>query len=102
MSLMLQAKEVAMARSLHVQKAWEELAEDPFRGLRAGPVTFSPFLFFLPARDPERLRVASQILEKTAVQSTRVRLCLTKKSRKGKIAALQLSSRSESGEKKGD
>ena len=28
-----------------VRRAWEELAEDPFRGLRAGPVTFSPFLF---------------------------------------------------------
>ena len=42
-----------MARVLHRQKAWEELAEDPFRGLRAGPVTFSPFLF-LPQREPER------------------------------------------------
>src|ERR1700720_3709312 len=47
-SLMLQLKELGLARSLHGQKAWEELAEDPFRGLRAGPVTFSPFLFFLP------------------------------------------------------
>src|SRR5258708_18227674 len=44
-SLMLQLKELGLARSLHGQKAWEELAEDPFRGLRAGPVTFSPFLF---------------------------------------------------------
>jgi len=34
-----------MARILHSQKMWEELAEDPFRGLRAGPATFSPFLF---------------------------------------------------------
>jgi hypothetical protein len=34
-----------MARGLHSLRAWEELAEDPFRGLRAGPVTFSPFLF---------------------------------------------------------
>jgi hypothetical protein len=42
---MLQLKELGLARSLHGQKAWEELAEDPFRGLRAGPVTFSPFLF---------------------------------------------------------
>jgi len=42
-----------MARSLHRQKAWEELAEDPFRGLRAGPVTFSPFLFFPASRNPE-------------------------------------------------
>jgi hypothetical protein len=49
---MLQLKELEMARSLHRQKAWEELAEDPFRGLRAGPVTFSPFLFFLPVETP--------------------------------------------------
>jgi hypothetical protein len=34
-----------MAQGLHSQTAWEELAEDPFRGLRAGPATFSPFLF---------------------------------------------------------
>jgi hypothetical protein len=36
--------------------AWSEsvggVAEDPFRGLRAGPVTFSPFLFFLPVETP--------------------------------------------------
>ena len=44
-SLVLQLKELGLARSLHSQKEWEELAEDPFRGLRAGPVTFSPFLF---------------------------------------------------------
>ena len=51
-SLMLQLKELGLAGSLHGQKAWEELAEDPFRGLRAGPVTFSPFLFFLPVQTP--------------------------------------------------
>jgi hypothetical protein len=34
-----------MAQGLHSEKMWEELAEDPFRGLRAGPATFSPFLF---------------------------------------------------------
>jgi hypothetical protein len=34
-----------MALGLHTEMAWEELAEDPFRGLRAGPATFSPFLF---------------------------------------------------------
>ena len=49
---MLQLKELEMAWSLHDQKAWEELAEDPFRGLRAGPVTFSPFLFFPPVETP--------------------------------------------------
>jgi hypothetical protein len=41
----LQPKELRMARILQGQKMWEELAEDPFRGLRAGPATFSPFLF---------------------------------------------------------
>jgi hypothetical protein len=50
--LMLQLKGLGLARSLQCQKAWEELAEDPFRGLRAGPVTFSPFLFFLPVETP--------------------------------------------------
>ena len=34
-----------MAQGLHSEMAWEELAEDPFRGLRAGPAIFSPFLF---------------------------------------------------------
>ena len=34
-----------MARRLHYQKPWEKLAEDPFRGLRAGPANFSPFHF---------------------------------------------------------
>ena len=34
-----------MAQNLHSSEAWEELAEDPFRGLRAGPADFSPFLF---------------------------------------------------------
>ena len=32
-----------MARCLQRLRAWEELAEDPFRGLRAGPADFSPF-----------------------------------------------------------
>jgi hypothetical protein len=43
-----------MARILQGQKMWEELAEDPFRGLRAGPATFSPFLF--PANCEPRTR----------------------------------------------
>jgi hypothetical protein len=34
---------------------WEELAEDPFRGLRAGPATFSPFLFSCQLRTANRL-----------------------------------------------
>jgi hypothetical protein len=33
-----------MARCLHLRLVREELAEDPFRGLRAGPADFSPFL----------------------------------------------------------
>ena len=49
-----------MAQGLHSEMAWEELAEDPFRGLRAGPASFSPFSFSanavtLPAfNDPSR------------------------------------------------
>jgi hypothetical protein len=38
-------KELGMAKRLHSLVAWEELAEDPFRGLRAGPADFSPFSF---------------------------------------------------------
>jgi hypothetical protein len=58
MGLMLQLKELGLARSLHGQKAWEELAEDPFRGLRAGPVTFSPFLF--PHDELQRLAICKK------------------------------------------
>jgi len=43
-----------MAKGLHSQMAWEELAEDPFRGLRAGPVTYSPFLFPPIRKKPRR------------------------------------------------
>ena len=50
-----------MARSLQSLGAWEELAEDPFRGLRAGPATFSPFLF--PAK--ETVRKVFTILART-------------------------------------
>jgi hypothetical protein len=41
----LQSKELKLVQRLHILKAWEERAEDPFRGLRAGPASFSPFLF---------------------------------------------------------
>jgi hypothetical protein len=34
-----------MANGLHPQKRWGRRAEDPFRGLRAGPVRSSPHLF---------------------------------------------------------
>jgi hypothetical protein len=62
-----------MVRGLHNQKTWEELAEDPFRGLRAGPVTFSPFLC-LPAKTPKNLKMA--------ISDTRLQLHPSKKTRK--------------------
>ena len=34
-----------MASNLLTVELWEKLAEDPFRGLRAGPANFSPFHF---------------------------------------------------------
>jgi len=54
----LQSKELKLVQRLHILYAWEERAEDPFRGLRAGPASFSPFLFpltqhsFLPLTIP--------------------------------------------------
>ena len=57
---MLQPKELKLVQRLHILNAWEERAEDPFRGLRAGPASFSPFSFsanaiILPAfDDPSR------------------------------------------------
>ena len=41
----LQLKELKVAEYLHYLFVWEELAEDPFRGLRAGPADFSPLHF---------------------------------------------------------
>jgi len=35
-----------LVQRLQALGAWEELAEDPFRGLRAGPADFSPPHFF--------------------------------------------------------
>ncbi len=49
-----------MAQDLHSQKMWEELAEDPFRGLRAGPATFSPFLFLPTSESPNGLPLNSK------------------------------------------
>jgi hypothetical protein len=60
-----------MAQGLHSQKMWEELAEDPFRGLRAGPATFSPFLF-LPSSKPQK---GVNKLQKNSKWRSRVRLC---------------------------
>jgi hypothetical protein len=56
----LHSKELRLVQRLHILNAWEERAEDPFRGLRAGPASFSPFSFSakavtLPAlNDPSR------------------------------------------------
>jgi hypothetical protein len=36
---------------LHYEKPWEKLAEDPFRGLRAGPAIFSPSLLPMVTRN---------------------------------------------------
>jgi hypothetical protein len=35
---------------LHSFEAWGRRAEDPFRGLRAGPVRYSPFFLLLSSR----------------------------------------------------
>jgi hypothetical protein len=45
MARVLQSKELKLVQRLHILNAWEERAEDPFRGLRAGPASFSPFSF---------------------------------------------------------
>jgi len=45
-----------VAQRLLILNAWEERAEDPFRGLRAGPASFSPFLFFPHAVTPTARR----------------------------------------------
>jgi len=34
-----------LACGVHTKRQWERRAEDPFRGLRAGPVRLSPFTF---------------------------------------------------------
>src|SRR5215472_8946968 len=38
-------KGISMAGGLHLSHEWGRRAEDPFRGLRAGPVRFSPITF---------------------------------------------------------
>src|SRR6266481_3932496 len=48
----LKTKALALAESLHSQNQWGRRAEDPFRGLRAGPVRYSP-LSLSPSGDPE-------------------------------------------------
>jgi hypothetical protein len=73
-----------MAQGLHSQKTWEELAEDPFRGLRAGPVTFSPFLF-LPAARARTGGVQTPKNSKIAVLGVHLGLRLSKKKRKAQF-----------------
>jgi hypothetical protein len=48
----LKIKALALAEGLHSQSQWGRRAEDPFRGLRAGPVRYSP-LSLSPNGDPE-------------------------------------------------
>jgi len=66
----LQSKELELAPCLHTVKTWEERAEDPFRGLRAGPASFSPFFIstdggkkFLKSRGFPRTSAATERAE---------------------------------------
>jgi len=43
-------KGISMARRLQFFGPWGRRAEDPFRGLRAGPVRFSPILSLMVSR----------------------------------------------------
>jgi hypothetical protein len=70
-----------MAQVLHSQMAWEELAEDPFRGLRAGPATFSPFLFLPTSTTFPKLAKSSKRLLKTQLEE-RTEMRLPKRKRK--------------------
>jgi len=54
----LKRKELALAWRLQPKSQWGRRAEDPFRGLRAGPVRYSP-LSFSPNGDPESLRAVT-------------------------------------------
>jgi hypothetical protein len=68
-----------MAQNLHSSEAWEELAEDPFRGLRAGPASFSPFSL-LPrlairnpsGRDPSKRHPNFKVRQKCALHRTKL------------------------------
>ncbi len=54
----LKIKELALAWRLQPKSQWGRRAEDPFRGLRAGPVRYSP-LSLSPDGDPESLRAVT-------------------------------------------
>jgi hypothetical protein len=51
----LKGKGLALAWRLQPMSQWGRRAEDPFRGLRAGPVRYSP-LSLSPNGDPESLQ----------------------------------------------
>ena len=51
----LKRKGLALARGLQPMSQWGRRAEDPFRGLRAGPVRYSP-LSLSPNGDPENFQ----------------------------------------------
>jgi hypothetical protein len=42
----MKRKELALAWRLQPKSQWGRRAEDPFRGLRAGPVRYSPLFLF--------------------------------------------------------
>src|SRR6266436_2136416 len=54
----LKTRELALAWRLQPKSQWGRRAEDPFRGLRAGPVRYSP-LSFSPNGDLENLRAVT-------------------------------------------
>ena len=74
-----------MAQGLHSEMAWEELAEDPFRGLRAGPATFSPFLFPPISKSLDGIPPTVRRL-KMAISHTKQRRARRRESEKNKAA----------------
>src|SRR6266576_3300752 len=47
----LKRKMLELAWGLHFESRWGRRTEDPFRGLRAGPVRYSPLFYFSPTGD---------------------------------------------------
>ncbi len=43
---LMKIKSLRLAWSLHFLRQWGRRTEDPFRGLRAGPVRYSPLFYF--------------------------------------------------------
>ena len=72
---MLQSKELKLVQRLHTLNAWEERAEDPFRGLRAGPASFSPFSFSANATIlPALTNPLARLLESETQKQTHQRM----------------------------